>query len=349
MPGEIQLFLDRSPCFFDSLDVEGERVKVMGVRKADTNELMAIGCMAEKTHWINGTERAEKIGYLSSLRVDPRFQSSGLLLRAYEFLQNEHSQNHPDRVYLSTILEENIKAKKILTSQRAGLPKYQDIGLLQTSFFPVSKQIWKKHLPAGVTIRRGSKKDLPGLIRFWKAQSRKRQFVPAYTEEHFLQSSGLLRNLMAEDMILAFDQEKIIGCLGLWNQSAYRRWVVSSYSNRIRLGRGLYNLIAPFLNRPQLPKENEPFPYRILSVVAIENDDLSLFESMLHFLWEQTKGQHLVISIGFHEKDPLLQVILLRAKQKILSRLYLTSWSDEKSLLKDLNLNLPPYVEFGSL
>lgn len=349
MPGEIQLFLDRAPSFFDSLEVEGSSVKVMGIRTADTNELMALGCMAEKTHWINGTQRAEKVGYLSSLRVDPKFQSSGLLMRAYEFLQSEHSKHHPDRIYLSTILEENIKAKKILTSQRAGLPRYQDIGLLITSFFPATKQTWKRKCSAEIILRSGEDQDLPALIEFWKTQSQKRQFVPAYTEQDFLQQTGLLRGLSAKDMILAFRHGKIIGCLGLWNQSSYRRWVVSAYSNKIKFGKGIYNLIAPYLNRPQLPKEHEPFPYRILSVVAVENDDLDLFESLLQVLWEKVKGQNLVISIGFHEKDPLLATLTPKIKQKLLSRLYLTSWNDKQSLLNELNFDLPPYVEFGSL
>ncbi|MFN7904626.1 MAG: hypothetical protein ACK5P5_05535 [Pseudobdellovibrionaceae bacterium] len=354
MPGDIQLFLDRSPSFFDSLEVEGQRVKVMSIRHHQTNELMCIGCIGEKNYWINGNQREEKIGYLSSLRIDRKFQSSKLLFRTYEFLQNEHSTNHPDRVYLSTILEENVKAKKIFTSKRPGLPDYQDLGLLDTSFFPVKKQIWTSHFlqqqgPDSLEIKSGTSKDLQQLISFWKEQSKKRQFVPIYTEQDFTNGSGILRDFKIEDMILGWRNGKIVGCLGLWDQSAYRRWMVSAYSKKIQITKGIYNFFAPTLNRPKLPDLNEAFPYRILSCIAIDQDDQKIFESLLHALWKKEQKNDLVISIGFHEKDPLLSTILKHSKQKLFSRLYLTSWPDEKSVKKELDLKLVPYVEFGSL
>ncbi|MFN8946012.1 MAG: hypothetical protein ACK5WZ_15455, partial [Pseudobdellovibrionaceae bacterium] len=230
----------------------------------------------------------------------------------------------------------------------------QDLGLLDTSFFPVKKQIWTSHFfqqqgPDSLEIKSGNSKDLQQLISFWKEQSKKRQFVPIYTEQDFTNSSGILRDFKIEDMILGWRNGKIVGCLGLWDQSAYRRWMVSAYSKKIQITKGIYNFFAPTLNRPKLPDLNEAFPYRILSCIAIDQDDQKIFESLLHALWKKEQKNDLVISIGFHEKDPLLSTILKHSKQKLFSRLYLTSWPDEKSVKKELDLKLVPYVEFGSL
>lgn len=352
MPGDIQLMLDCSPNFFESLEVEGQKVKVMSLREQNTGELMCMGCMAEKVHWINGQEREEKIGYISSLRVDKKFRAGGLFYKAYSYLQSEHEKNHPDRIYLSTILEENTIAKKILTTDRPGLPHYTDWGLLSTSFLPVNKQIWKNHFAdsSEVILRPATAQDIPALAAFWKKESHKRQFVPAYTEQDFNQPHGILRGLKMNDILLALHHEKIIGCIALWDQSAYRRWVVAAYSKKMKMAKGLYNIVAPLLNRPKLPKEHEPFYYKILSLIAIQNDDVKIFESLLYTLWNREhKVKDLVISIGFHETDPLFSLIRPKKTQKLLSRLYLSHWKDDRSMAKQLVKDLPPYVEFGSL
>lgn len=352
MQGKIQLFLDRTPSFFDSLDVEGQKVKVMSLRHPDSNQLMCLGCMAEKNYWINGRQQEEKVGYLSSLRIDPQFQSMGLLSKASQFLQAEHEANHPDRIYLSTILEENVLAKKILTAPRPGVPNYEDLGLLITGFFPVAKKIWTNRLQESdgrLTVRKANTTDLPQLAAYWKMESVKRQLVPIYTETDFLSETGILRGLNVEDILLAFRDQNIVGCLALWDQSAYRRWVINSYAPSIKLTKGIFNFVAPFLNRPKLPKENEPFQYRIVSLISIQNDDLNVFESLLHELWKTQVENDLVISIGFHERDPLFKIIRPKIKQKLLSRLYLTHWPDDRSLAKKFDRTQVPYVEFGSL
>jgi hypothetical protein len=355
MQGKIQLFLDRSPSFFSSLEVEGQKVKVMSLRHPETNQLMSLGCMAEKNYWINGRHQEEKIGYLSSLRTDPQFQSMGLLSKASQFLQAEHEANHPERIYLSTILEENALAKKILTAPRPGAPNYEDLGLLITGFFPVQKQIWNLHRVhtdgTKFQVRKATTADLPKFVEYWKKESAKRQLVPIYTESDILSKTGILRGLSVENIWLALDDQEIIGCLALWDQSAYRRWIVNSYATSIKLTKGLFNFFAPYLNRPKLPKENEPFNYRTASLVSIKNDDYRIFETLLHTLWKsQAKNENdLVIAIGFHEKDPLLKLVFPKMKQKLLSRLYLTHWPDDRSLAKILDRTQVPYVEFGSL
>ena len=149
---------------------------------------------------------------------------------------------------------------------------------------------------------------------------------------------------------MAYENEKLVGTIALWDQNKFRRWIIDTYHPFMKIYRPCYNLYARLTSLPILPKAGSILNYKILSLVRIENDREDIWKSILRAVWQYSnnKSNTKLIMAGFHEKDPLLQSFQEFPNWKFVSTLYCVYWEDEKDCFNSL-INKIPYVELGSL
>ena len=342
MTGAIRFSFDRSPDYFAALRVEGRHTDVLVGRELETGRVAATGQRSVKNVFVNGA--ATTIGYLSGLRVGQPARSASFLSRGYARL-NELQTRYPAAFHLTTIMEDNAPARKVLLSQRLGLPAYHDLG----RFCCVALSLHgKKHARSRFALRRATAADAISVVEFLNREGRTKQFFPEYRLEDFDSPGGLLPHLGWQDLFLAFDGPTLVGTLAAWDQQIFRRWRVTSYTPWLGWSRHLLNLVARLRRMPLLPSPGSRLNAFSLALVCVHDNDRNVFRALLDEVILGQRGRYECFLAGLHERDPLLPELLERPHVPLNSRLYLMDWEDGNRAIRNLDGRIP-YLELGSL
>ena len=342
MPGEIEVSLQTNPSFFKANEIKGrenQTICAMGPH----NGLLGIGSRSIMPMFVNG-ERVN-IGYLSDLKINPARSSGRLLFEGYKFLKNIH-QDRPVPMHLTTVVWSNDRAKKILNSQRYGLPEYKDFGRFYCAIISIQKPV--KREKSGIRVRRGNSERSEEILEFLSRQGKNKQFYPAYAREDFCKYFNH-EHYDFSDFYMAYVDGKLKGVLAVWNQKSIKQIVVKRYNDKVRYLRFVYNVYCKLKGLPGLPKQGQSLNSCVVSFLAIESDDLNVFRELIWKVNEVCKGaKYHCFIVGLHEKDPKIKVIKAFAHRKYLSNAYLVAWKNEKDFLKKID-NRVPYLETGLL
>jgi hypothetical protein len=342
MQGDISLAFQREPSFFDSLAIEGKQNQVVVGRQIETSRVVGFGVRSIKPCFING--QVADLGYLSSLRLDKEFRGSTLIPRGYKFFSELH-KDKKTKIYLTTIVEDNLPAKEMLTSGRAGLPTYHDFGTYITYALNLDRLRNEK---LEFEIRKASPRDLDSILEFLHKEGRKKQFYPSYEYSDF-NDSGLLKGIIPEDIFLAIDSGNIIGTFAQWDQRKFKQSIVESYKGKMKVIKYVYNLFAPLLHKHRLTNEGEQIPFIYAGLIATQNNNPEIFRALLNKAHDDRPDPELShLMVGLHERDSLNTVMKDFPNIKFKTRLYVVSWKDGENFFKQLDAKVP-YLELGSL
>ncbi len=120
----------------------------------------------------------------------------------------------------------------------------------------------------------------------------------------------------------------MVGTLGVWDQSAFKQTVVSSYSRRLAYVRPLYNVLASARGIPGLPAAGTEI--RMLHGAFLSAADSGTAEALVERAladWSGRGASYLVV--GLTEDHPLSAAVARRAARRLVSRVYAVYWPDE--------------------
>ena len=351
-----RIALDRSPSFFDALEVEGDDAAVAAFvvpgGEGMPDRIVGTGVMTARPVHINGSALPEPVGQLGSARVDPRHRGGTVVARCMKLLHEWHVER-PARVFLTTILEDNATARALFESGRGSLPSYVDHGRLVTLNSPVGPGRVRGRPPsADIEVTEGEPGEEPRIVAFWNAWGRRRQFFPAYDRRHLQARNGLLRGLSVRDILLARARRggEILGTLGLWDQRPFRRWVVRGLPRGLRWGAPLFDLTAWMTGGLRLPKPNETLAQRFGACTCVAGDDPALMSALLDAARTRlARAGGGWLTLGLHERDPLLPTARTLRARELHSRLYLVHWPEGRHVAEAIDPERCPYVEIGGI
>ena len=347
MRGNVSVSFRREPSFFRAAATEGHSTQVIVARDRTTGEIAGVGCRSVRNRYVNGQIRP--VGYLSSLRLREKYRKFEILSRGYAFLRQLHENDGQVTLYLTTIAESNHQAVRLLTSQRAGLPAYHDMGLFYTLVIPLGQRYHPRQFDSAIEVRSIRTDEMQLLLTFLKTYGPQRQFFPDYTAGDFFAAGATFKNLQPSDLLAAFRCGEIVGTLAGWNQRGFRQTVVESYSRRLRLIRRFYNGWSRLSRRPRLPAPGSIVRHVTAAVPVVRDNSAEVFVALLHSLVGRLdQKDHDFFLLGVHENDPLLPVAKRSAVNSYITRLYLVCWEDGESHLATLG-DRPPYLELGCL
>ena len=344
MQGNIELAFAREPSYFGASGVDGEFVQIVAARDTISKQIIGMGSRAISGCYVNG--QVTEIGYLSGLRLLPEYRGkAAILARGYRFFRELHEDRRA-RFYLTTIAADNERAIEVLASQRAGLPVYLPVG----RYYTLTISPRRPHsLLNTITIRKANSDDGPRIIEFLNEQGPTRQFFPAYDRCEFFDAPRRLIGLKNDSILLAEVDGRLVGTLGLWDQSKFKQSLVCGYSKHVRMGRPFYNGYAAIFGKPMLPKVGESLNFRYAAIPVIANSDPHIAESLIssacNILREQSVN---FLAAGFHERDPLLPIFRRYSGLEYVTLVYLVHWPDECPEIEKIT-NRVPYLELGCL
>jgi hypothetical protein len=305
MDGSISVSFRREPDYFAGSRLQGDEVQVIVCRDTLNGRIAGLGSRCAARFHVNGTPM--RAGYLADLRCDPAYRKGTLLPRGYRFL-HELQRADPLPAYSTIIFESNRAALQSLVGNRAGLPAYLPMGRMLTPAIHLDFAKPDIHVP-GIALRRSQPGDLEHIVAFLNRRMATRQFSPVYRPSDFL-PGGRCAGMTPSSFYLAERDGALVGTIAAWDQAAIRQTHIERYSSALSVMRPFYNLASRFTALKSLPAVGARIPYLYLCCVAIENDDVDVFRSLLRFIYNQLRNGlwHYAIA-GLHERDPLASVL----------------------------------------
>ncbi len=344
VPGWIELAYCREPDFFHGLAVEGSPAQVCAA--IDGNAVVGMGCRSIRGVYVNG--RAARIGYLGSLRIAPSARGAALLGRAYRFIRQLHERDRLASAYLTTIVEGNHRAMRLLTSGRAGLPRYIDYGRFVTYAVASPRSHRPRDAGMNLTFERGSETDLPSVVAFLNREGPRKQFFPALSADEF--GAERLRGLRPHDFLVAREDGEIVGVLAGWDQSSFKQYLVHGYAPALRVVRPVLNLASRVAGCGSLPPVGECLSVRVASFACVRDNDPRLLAALLDRLCRaRSAARRPFVLIGFHERDPLSKALDEFRAFRYTSRMYLVCWEDGVEFAEGIDAAAIPHLELATL
>ncbi|MCP4073459.1 MAG: hypothetical protein GY742_17230 [Hyphomicrobiales bacterium] len=248
LPGWVSFSYRCEPSLFKALDATSSVNQVVIARKDDTGK--AIGFFSRQTRTVFIEGREKQIGYLGQLRFDPSFRHPFQIMRAGWAFWREHLISQTEVPFdLTSILSDNLPARRLLEAGVSGLPVYSPIADYSTLAIRSGGQTMSK-VGNGVVV--GNKEQLPEIVDFIRQNYAEKQFAPAIPDAEFY---ALITNriLQAEDFLVLREGGEIIATLAIWDQRHHKQTVVAGYSHLARMARPVLNIFAPMIGIPTLP------------------------------------------------------------------------------------------------
>jgi hypothetical protein len=301
MPGWIRMAYGREPDFFQGLAVEGPFTQAFVYLDAQGG-VHGMGTRAVKPAWIDG--EPAHLGYLGGLRVSPEVRGGLGLARGFRMLRELHGDGRCP-LYVTTITADNEHAQRILTSGRAGLPRYLCAGRLCFRAVAPSWLARRLRPAAGLRVVGGEELGLEALLAFLSRHGPRRQLFPRLEAAHF--GSPYLRGLAVEDFLVVLDGSgEPAGVAALWDQSAYKQLLITGYAPVLRHALPLLRPLARWRTGLRLPRAGEELRVVYLSFPCFREDDPLLLRAILAAAGQRLEGRHRdCLLMAFTQNDPL--------------------------------------------
>ena len=344
VPGEVTVTYEREPDYFLACGTMGRFWQVGVARHIPTGRIAGLACRSTRPMFVNG--RVEEVGYLSQLRVDNQFRGRWLLAFGMRFAQELHQDGRVSG-YVTTIIENNDLARGVLVDRpRDHHPTYREIGRLETIAIPLRRR--RRLQPGPYEVTRGSRYDLAEIVGFLRDQGRYKQFFLAYDAADF--EDGLsLPGFNLGDFFIARRDGRVVGLVGLWDQSAFKQTVVREYSRKLKFGRPVYNAASLIAGGRPLPGRGKAIHHIYASFICIEDNSPEVFSVLLQHLYnESATRRYAYLSVGLDSRDPLLPVVKSYPHISYPARLYTVCFDETGEFHAKLDTRIP-YVEIASL
>ncbi len=311
------------PSFLEAVRVQGPFTQVGVVRDSQAGRAVGCGTRAVRSAYVNGV--ATNLGYLGALRLAPEARGGTLLAQGYRTFHRLHRDRRA-LLYLTTIPEENREARALLTSGRAGLPRYDDLGGYRTFFLHVGRAPPRG---AAVSVAPAHRSQIGALEDCLHRGGRRRQFYPCLLAHELLSGAAHLQGLRVEDFFLASNGTRVVGAAALWDQTGLRQLVASGgrrSGSAARLVRGLWSKLRG--NSP-VPAPGSAVRYAFVSFVCVDEDDPTVLRAILGEMLRAAseRGMRRLL-LGLHEQDPLWREVMRLPHDAHSSRLYVVYWED---------------------
>ena len=338
LTGDIHVSLEREPNAFHAAGISGDQYQMMLAFGGEPREVIASGGRFELETYINGDRR--RIGYFGELRAQGGLKARRkLLLGSYQAMRRFHEAGNVS-FYLTTIIEDNHRARRLLEAGLGDMPSYQPLETMVT--FTIPTRLGARRRRPSLRIARGNERPLASIATKLAENGTRYQFHPVWSQE-ILRSAKRCRGLAPENFLLCPDGDEVRSCLALWDQRAFKQTVIRGYSPRLGRVRPLLNIVAPLIGRPRLPSPGAKLESAFLSHVAINEDDEESLIGLVAAGCEQAMRKDIdYVMISFASRNPLAKAMRKRfTSHEYVSVIYVVYWEDGAGAVSMLDDRIP--------
>jgi ribosomal protein S18 acetylase RimI-like enzyme len=324
MGNSIQLSMERSPDYFMGSATQVEQLTIYAAFERESKNCVGLFSAGQRSVYLNG--EPSQVRYLSDLRIHPDYRSGTLLAKGFRILEKEVFQS--GEFAQTLVLEDNVAALKLLESKRACLPTYHPAGRYASVLLPRQRI---KLAAKDLTIRRAKPEDLPQMQNLLEREGPKRQFFPCLRFEDMESHPGW-RGLSLDNFLIAIRNDKIVGFVGCWNQSEYKRIQISRLSTQIKALRPFWNIISKITNRIPLPAEGAYLNMNYLTLPVCLDWNPDILRALLSTLLKPDSNKSELFLLGLDATDPLIQCVQGLNKRIDYGRHYLAGFDSSNAM-----------------
>jgi hypothetical protein len=324
MSGSISVSLEREPSFFAAVALEGPNHQTIVGFEGD--RFVGAGSISERQRFVNG--QPMRVGYLGGLRLDKSFRGRFSWIRqGYEQFHKLHSAGGPP-IYLTSIVADNLPARRFLEKGLRGMPTYRHLGDFVTLIIGHRSRLFRSSLAArhhvyakGFRIMQGSNELRSDLLELLDRHNRAYQFAPAWSAAEI--------DCDKFSVVCSSDGAPV-ACAALWDQRTIKQSVVRGYSGHLLWSRHLINAAATCVGMPRLPRVGTPISYAFVSHMAAHADQPEFAECLIALLQEMACARGIdYLTFGLDSCDPrLAHLRKVFHPREYVSRIYAVYWED---------------------
>lgn len=346
VPGWISLAYEREPDYLLGATLEGPVQQTVLARRAEDGAVVGTFSRSERLAYVNG--RVRTLGYLGLLRMDTRFRGRTIYLReGYEACRRCLHDPARTPFYVTSIIEGNTTARRVLEAGLPGLPVYRPWQRFATLALPISARAVPA--PAGVRLLRCTTERLVEVASCLQRNYARYALAPYWSADD-LASGERCRGLGARDFLIAERNGRVVGCIALWDQRAFKQHVVQGYAPRTERWRRSLNLVARVLSLPRLPDVGSTLNEACLSHAAVDDDDAGVLLALISAALQDARLRGLdFVTLGLAACNPMLGAVKARFRHlEYRSILYVVHWQDGRAAARDLD-DRPVHLEAAAL
>jgi len=346
MPGMISLTFEREPSFLLGAKIEGDVHQTLVACEPTQGRVVGVASRSVRDAYLDGA--VSRLGYLSQVRIDPAHRGRSVLAGGWAKVRELH-ESDPLDAYVTSIIADNKLARRILEKDRPTKPCYRPKGELHSFALVPRRRSLRSRLPFGPEIRRARADMLPDIAACLQRNYQRYQFAPHWTAE-MLADPDRCRGLSPGDFLVAMRRGKVIGCVAMWDQQAFKQSVIRGYGKALRWARPLVNVASHVAAIPRLPAVGQAIPHAHLSHVAVDDDDGSVLVALVRHALHAAAGRKLAyLSLGLMDANPMVGPVR-KAFRHIDYRaiLYVVYWPDGAARAARLEDRIP-HIELATL
>ncbi len=336
--------LERGSDFQEALKVEGLTSVVLGVFDNVKNQFAGAMICSSKYVFIN--KKKSLVGYISSLKVKEEYKGGVVIARLMNLFK-EYANDKENLLWIFSVFSDNHKAIQFFHKESKFLPLISPLCKTTTYIFKPFLIKNTQYINSTVSIKRANEKDIALIMEFLSNEGRKVNLFPYYSKNDVLNGDGLLQHFSINNLYLAFQQEKLIGVMGTWDQSKLRWWKLQDYNKIIKLIRPALNFFLKIFNMPLIPCKGTIVPYRYFVLTLIKDEDVNVFIALFNKIMADNMNKKVLFSMLLRENSVYNKLITCRSI-KMKNTFFKCSWNKEENT-KQLKTIEDPYIESGSL
>ncbi|OEC90625.1 hypothetical protein [Acinetobacter sp. YK3] len=348
----VQISFQREPSYFKASDIL-YRHKLHVVIE-DTENQKNVACYSNGHRPCYVDKAVQNVRYASDLRVDPNYRGKSLVkILGAHVKQTLHEPDFSQMI----IFNDNYAARAAIQTGKTGIPDYYDEGLIETltlthlgkkrdidAFLEKTKQTEIGNMHA----RAAQPEDIPAMNTFIAAMAQHYNFIPAYNFEELQAGHHYFTGLQLSDFQLYFQNEKLVGMFGLWDQHSLKQTKILHYSPLISVFRPVYNLLTKITKAMPLPKLGDSLKYHVLHSLLSHPQHLALHHLMLEDAYQLSKQKGVgVVSFTLSHQDPRFQLNQFYKGERLTGMHGFISFAGDPR--PNFDKNLIPYLEVGRI
>jgi GNAT superfamily N-acetyltransferase len=204
--------------------------------------------------------------------VDSLHRRKGIAEKLQRYIEHASLEKDVKLLHLD-IIEDNLPSIGLFS--KMGFKKVKDC----TTF---SLMPYKKQRTTGeANIRSMNEADVDDVTNLINEMYRDYDFFAPFQPKDFLEYLRRIPHFDFHNILVLEDNDGIKACLGYWDHSKVRRYIVEKMNRTLRIQTYLMKLIGLFAKMPRIPKPGEPLLNYNLTTMACRNSE-SVTELIKH-------------------------------------------------------------------
>ena len=307
--GTVEIIQSREPDYFADINPLGNSAGIIG--HSPNGRPMFFLDIRDYPVYLSG--RSERAVYIGLLRVAEAFRKlPGVLEHGFLALSGfARKLGFADNFYTS-VDSENTPLRRLVESGNQRLPRHSFQGELQTLLMSVRLGQAGPSLPDGYTIRAATPDNAPELVSLITTSGQPWDYSTALNLEQLTRLLSARQDFSFGDMFILRHEDTPVGCVGVWDQRAYRQQWIQGYDSGTGFIRPLNNLFAGVRKIPTLPASGNALETVYLVFLSIRPRHLSMARPLIRRAIHHAgqKGASVCV-LGLSVQNPLTNRLAL--------------------------------------